>query len=354
MSFNRIVSLQKSLELGDGDAYLTTTPHHLYYLTGFTGGEGFLIITSEKALLLVDGRYTTQASDEVYEGIDVVLFNKIWEEIPNYLSSIKKLWLEESVVTLSFYRKIKESLPSIEEFAYADEILSYMRMFKDDYEKSLILKSIDIAQNAFLKTLEIIKPGVREKDVAAELTYHMRKLGAEKESFDIIVASGYRGALPHGVASEKKIEEGELIVIDWGAFYKGYVSDLTRMVVVGKADEEAIYALNAVKEAQEIAIEEARCCMKAKEIDALARNYLKEKDLAQYFTHSLGHGIGVEIHERPRVSYMSDEEIREGIAFTIEPGVYLPGKFGVRIEDDVMMGSERVEVLSSLDKVFYL
>lgn len=354
MAFQRIVNLRKSLKLEGSDAYLTTTPHHLYYLTGFTGGEGFFVLTSDRAILLVDGRYTTQASDEVYEGIEVVLFTKIWEELPSYLKDVKKLWLEENVVTLSFYKKLKEVMPHTIEFAYADEALTYMRMFKDDYEKSLILKAIDIAQKAFLKTLEIIKPGVSEKDIAAELSYHMRKLGAEKESFDIIVASGYRGALPHGVASDKKIEEGELIVIDWGAFYKGYVSDLTRMVVLGKVDENSLYALNAVKYAQEKAIEDARCCMMAKEIDAIARNYLKEKNLAQYFTHSLGHGIGVEIHERPRISYMSDEDIKEGIAFTIEPGVYLPGEFGIRIEDDVVMGSEKVKVLSSLDKVFYL
>ncbi|NOZ92832.1 MAG: aminopeptidase P family protein [Dictyoglomi bacterium] len=350
----RVETLRQRLNLVEGEAYLTTTSHHLYYLTGFTGGEGYLIITGESIKLLVDGRYTTQAADEVWDGVEVILFTKIWEELPSYLKEIKKLWIEENVITVKFINKLREIVPWIETFSGADEYLYKMRMVKDEYERTLIEKAIDIAQNAFLKTLEIIRPGVTERDIASELCYHMRRLGGDKESFDIIVASGYRGALPHGVASDKKVKEGEVIVIDWGAFYKGYVSDLTRMVVVGKISEKAEEVLQAVKGAQETAIRGAKCCMTAKEIDALARNYLKDKGLAEYFTHSLGHGIGIEIHEMPRVSYMSDEIIDKNIIFTIEPGVYLPGEFGVRIEDDVMMTENGVIVLSSLDKIFRL
>ena len=350
----RVETLRQRLNLAEGEAYLTTTPHHLYYLTGFTGGEGYLLITKDSVKLLVDGRYTTQATDEVWDGVEVILFSKIWEELPKYLEDVYTLWIEDNIITVKFMGKLREVASHIKKFPAADEYLYKMRMVKDEYERSLIEKAIDIAQQAFLKTLEIIKPGVTEREVASELCYHMRRLGADKESFDIIVASGYRGALPHGVASDKKIKEGELIVIDWGAFYKGYVSDLTRMVAVGKISEKAEFTLQAVKEAQETAIREARCCMTAREIDALARNYLKDKGLAEYFSHSLGHGIGVEIHEMPRVSYMSEEVIDRNIIFTIEPGVYLPGEFGVRIEDDVMMTDDGVIVLSSLDKIFRL
>ncbi len=350
---DRIEKLRKMLHLRDGSIYFTSTPHHLYYFTGFTGGEGYLLVDERSVNLFVDGRYTTQAKEEVWEGVNVILFSRIFDVLPQYLSNVKEIYLEFNVITMSFYSRLGEIVSDIE-FKKAEDVVSNIRMEKDEYERKLIEKAIDIAQNAFLEVLDIIKPGVSERDIAAELCYQMKKLGADKESFDIIVASGYRGAFPHGVASDKKIKEGELIVIDWGAYFKGYVSDLTRMVVLGRVSEDAEYALQAVKEAQEMAIEKARCCMSAKEIDAIARNALKEKKLAEYFTHSLGHGIGVEIHEKPRVSYMSDEIIRQNVIFTVEPGVYIPGKFGVRIEDDVIMTQDGVEVLSSLDKVYRL
>jgi len=351
---DRIEKLRKEISLDVGDALITYTPHHLYYFTGFTGGEGYLIVTKYDAKLLVDGRYTTQAKEEVVDGIDVVLFTKIWDELSTLLSNTKRLWFEKKFVTVSFMEEMRQKLPNVSEYVAVDEFISRMRIKKERYELEVIKKAIDIAEKAFLRTIDSIRPGVRELDIAAELTYHMRIFGASRESFDIIVASGYRGALPHGVASEKVLQRGEVIIIDWGARYKQYVSDLTRVIVLGNVSDEVKFALNAVKKAQQLAIEQARCCMMSKDIDALARDYLKEKGLGDYFTHSLGHGIGIEIHESPRISYNSEEIIEDGVVFTVEPGVYFPGKFGIRIEDDVVMTRDGVKVLSSLDKVFVL
>jgi Xaa-Pro aminopeptidase len=195
----------------------------------------------------------------------------------------------------------------------------------------------------------LIKPGISEIEIASEISYLQRKNGAERDAFDIIVASGWRGALPHGVATDKKIKKGELVVIDFGCVYNGYHSDITRTIAVGKISSEARKIYNIVLEAQKIAIESVRSGMKANELDAVARNYIKRKGYAKFFKHSLGHGLGTEIHTLPRISPRSDYVLKDGNVITIEPGIYIPGFCGVRIEDDILVNSTALS-LTTLPK----
>ncbi len=348
---DRLARLRGDLDLEDA-VYLTSFGPHLYYFTGFTGGEGYLVVDLERVYLVVDGRYTTQAKDEVGKWVEVVEFGrgKLFDVLRELVRS--RVYVEMGRISHRQFLTLKEKLDGVEEWLDADDVIRRLRMIKDDVEVREIRRMVDIAQRAFEEVLPLIKPGVRERDIAAELSYRMRKLGARRESFDIIVASGWRGALPHGTASDKVIEKGELVVVDWGAMDM-YVSDLTRMVAVGEISDGAKQALKAVEEAQQAAIDAIlEECPNVDCLERKAREILSGYGLEEFFTHSLGHGIGLEIHEPPRVGIGDGTEIESGLVFTVEPGVYIPGKFGVRIEDDVWIAGGRVEVLSSLPKIY--
>ena len=221
-----------------------------------------------------------------------------------------------------------------------------MRVIKDEDEIKLMKKAASIGDKALEQVLKIIKPGVMEIEIAAELEYQMRKLGGEGTSFDTIVASGKRSAIPHGVASKKRVKKGELITIDFGTFYKGYASDMTRTFALGKPSKQLIEIYDVVYNAQKNAREKVKLGMKMKEVDALARNYIAQKGYGDRFTHSLGHGVGLNVHERPHVSQQSKEVLKEGMVITIEPGVYVPGKGGVRIEDMVVFINGKKTILT--------
>ena len=227
-------------------------------------------------------------------------------------------------------------------------------MVKDETEVKKLKKAIQIAEKAFLDMLDFIKEGKTEKEIAAYLEYRMKVYGAERAGFETILASGPRSALPHGIASDKVIEDGDIIVVDFGCVYEGYHSDLTRMVAIGEPGHEVRKVHDIVFNAQIKAIKEAKPGMTGKEIDAIARTYIESKGYKKEFGHGLGHGVGLEIHESPRISPMGKEEIVKGVVFTIEPGIYLEGQFGIRIEDDVIMRKDGVEVLSTLDRKIYM
>ena len=225
-----------------------------------------------------------------------------------------------------------------------------MRLIKDNHELSILKEAADIADAAFKHILDYIKPGLMELDVANELEFFMRKSGATSSSFDIIVASGWRSALPHGVASNKVIEKGDFVTMDFGALHKGYVSDITRTIAVGEPSDKLKEIYDVVLESQLRAMDQIKPGLTGIQADAIARDYITEKGYGEYFGHSLGHGIGLEVHEGPGLSYRSETKLVPGMVVTVEPGIYLPSIGGVRIEDDTLITESGNETLTHSTK----
>lgn len=319
------------------EAVLITKTANLFYFSGFRGDSTILLISKNFCKLITDGRYTEQAelqtkNFEIIKHTDGLL-KKIVEEIKN--SNLKKIGFEGRSMSFADYNSLREELPDVE---FKSVELDSLRQIKDDTEIKLIRQSCKIADKAFAEILNFIKPGITEISVAAELEYLMKKFGAEKISFDTIVASGVRGSLPHGIATDKIICAGELVTMDFGAIYQGYCSDMTRTVAVGKISDEWRKNYNAVLMAQLHGLEIIKVGISGKACDEAVRNKLKNFDLDKYFTHSLGHSLGIEIHEEPRLSPRSTcESLQKNMIVTDEPGIYISGVGGVRIEDTVLI-----------------
>ena len=317
------------------------------YLSNFSGDTGAVIVGENKRLLVVDSRFYTQASQESdFEMVKVgssSLIDKVVEIIKG-----KKIGIEGSKLFYSWYKRL-ESDVTLED---VEKDISTIRAVKDEEEVKKIRKAISVAQGALERTLKKFHYGMAEREFSATLEYEMVMGGAQKPSFDTIVASGYRGALPHGLASDKEIEQGEMMVVDFGALVDGYCSDMTRTFAIGKVPQEAKDAYNAVLEAQMTAMKNAHSGLTGKEIDAMAREVLENKNLGMYFTHSLGHSLGMDVHEPPFLSPRYEEKIPSNVVITFEPGVYIPGKFGIRIEDDVLLTSNGYDCLSTFNKEF--
>lgn len=338
------------------DAVLVTNILNVRYLTGFTGTTGIALAIGDKRYFITDFRYVSQAKQQVEKnGYEVIkenlsTYGKVGELIKE--AGAKRIGVENQSVTLELFDTIKDKVGE-HEYIYLNDYFLTKREVKDEEEIKIIEDSIKVAEEALKNTIPYIKIGVKETEIAARLEFEMRKLGAEKPSFDLIVASGVRSSLPHGVASEKEIDEG-LLTIDYGCFYKGYASDITRTFYVGKNPSEKhkeIYEI--VKEANIRAIKSIKPGMSVRDLDKVARDYIEEKGYGEYFGHGLGHGIGLEIHEYPGVSFRAkDKKLEPGMIITIEPGIYLPDFGGVRIEDDVLITKDGYKVLTSLDKEF--
>jgi len=262
---------------------------------------------------------------------------------------IKKLGFEAGAITYNQYRHLKKGLARIRLVPIAEDP-ACVRMVKNPFEISRIKKALHVNKLAFQKTLPHIKAGVRETAIAFQLEAAIRKAGGEKLSFATIIASGYRGAMPHGLASSKKIRKGELITIDFGNVVQGYCSDETCTIGLGSVSQEQKKIYGIVKDAHDFAIEKIRPGVKGKKIDAIARDYITQKGFGKYFGHSLGHGIGLAVHERPMISSASEDTVHENMVFSIEPGIYIPKWGGVRIEDLVVCQSTGGKVLSEIDK----
>lgn len=345
--------LKKIIENSNVDAVLITDMYNLRYFTGFTGTTGMALATKEGNFFFSDFRYKEQATKQVEEkGFKFVevgrnSLDKVKEIIDKF--GIKKVGFEDLNMTFNYYKKIEE-LFKVELLALGSA-LSNQRLIKKDYEIENIKKATEISDIAFAETIKIVKAGMSEKEVAAHLEYIQRKLGAEDRSFNTIVASGYRSALPHGVASDKKIGNNELVTTDFGAYYNGYVSDVTRTFFVGdKIEDKQREIYNIVLEANLLAIKHVKAGMKGSELDKIARDYIAGKGYGDNFGHGLGHGIGLEIHEAPTVSPLGDIVLVENMLITIEPGIYIEGYGGVRIEDDVIVKKDGCVVLNKTSK----
>ncbi|QFT89757.1 putative peptidase [Bacillus sp. THAF10] len=342
----KLTKLRESFQSAGVDALLVTSAKNRQYLTGFTGSAGLAIISEDRAVFITDFRYTEQAAKQC-EGFEIVQHKGgLVEEIANVVKDlgISKLGFEQDHVTFSTYLSYKTGIQA--DLVPVSGVIEKLRLIKSEQEIKILKEATQIADAAFEHILTYIKPGLTELEVSNELEFFMRKQGAKCSSFDIIVASGYRSALPHGVASDKVIEKGEFVTMDFGAHYKGLNSDITRTIAVGEPTDELRTIYNIVLEAQLRGMKGIKAGITGREADALTRDYITEKGYGEYFGHSTGHGLGMEVHEGPSLSTKSDTVLEPGMVVTVEPGIYVAGLGGVRIEDDTVVTETGNETLS--------
>ncbi len=337
------------------DALLLTHLPNVRYLCGFTGSAAALLVTPAKTFFFTDGRYTTQAKDEV-KGARVVTGRKgplaLFSDWMKDLRSRKtlRLGIEAGHITVAEHRQLKASLPKSVRLRPAPPLTEKIRVIKDVDEITRIRSSARLGCGLFDIALKSIRPGVPETEVAASMEYAASQAGAEGMSFDTIIAAGERSALPHGRASKQPIPSGGFVVCDFGVILAGYCSDMTRTLYVGLPSPEARGIYDAVLEAQLAAIEAVKPGRSVGEVDRAARKVLQRHKLSRYFTHSTGHGVGLEIHEAPRLAAGQQDMLRPGMVVTVEPGAYIPHKWGVRIEDMVLVTETGCEVLTPTSK----
>lgn len=347
----RLESLRTQLKEKQVDAVLITSPSNRRYITGFTGSAGFALVTKNDAKFITDFRYITQAGKQapIFEIVqhDGVILDAVKEQLERL--KIKRLGFEQDFVTFSLFKQFEDKFSSTELLPLS-QVVEKLRLIKDKEEIKLVKKAAEIADNAFSYLLTIIKPGMKEIDVAIALEYKMRELGADRASFDTIVASGYRSALPHGIASEKVIEDGDFVTIDFGAVYKGYVSDITRTLVMGEPNDKQKEIYSIVLEAQLNGVNNIKSGMTGIEADALTRDIINNHGYGEYFGHGTGHGIGIDVHEGPTLSPRGEVVLSPGMIVTVEPGIYIPDFGGVRIEDDVVITLNDCEIITNTTK----
>lgn len=349
----RLDYVRKIMEEEGLDGFLITSRQNTFYFTNFTGSTSKCLVTRNNAYLVVDFRYTIQAKEQVFPGIEVIEYEKSVNDTLNDLclkDNVAELGIEGEDVTYSEYKNMQDALTGVKSFRDLQKMMNEVRMIKDEGEVEKIQKAADIADKVFEYILPFMKPGVKEMDIANEMEYQMRKLGAKGPSFETIIASGPRSALPHGVAGMRELQKGDAVVMDFGAIYEGYCSDITRTVFIGNPSEELLKIYNTVLKAQLESIEKAAPGMTGKELDNCARSIIYGAGYEKCFGHGLGHGVGVEIHEKPTVSPRGEEVLKSGMVFTIEPGIYVEGLGGVRIEDTVLMTDKGVRILTQSKK----
>lgn len=340
------------MKRSDWDGILVSNPYNLRAITGFTGGTGYAFLAQGKKVLMTDSRYLEQAEKEAKE-FEVILvsqdrtYTNVLQELVS--SDIKTLGFEDEDMTYASVKKLQKALPNLEWIPLGNTLV-LERMVKQDWELEAMRRAEHIGDLAFSHILPLIKPGITELEVAAELEYFMKKQGAEKTSFDTIVASGLHSSMPHAVPDNKKIEPGDFITMDFGCVYQGYCSDMTRTVVLGKADSQQKKVYETVLRAQEAALSKIQAGMCCKDVDQIARSIITEAGYGAYFGHALGHGVGLEIHEEPRLSKACDTILQVNMIQTVEPGIYIPGFGGVRIEDMVIIKENGCENLAESPK----
>ena len=333
------------------DGLLVTHPPDVRYLCGFTGSNAALVLTGKKAILFTDGRYTVQAKVEAV-GTRVVIANKP----PLYAAcewvveaGVKRCGFDPTQTTVAALESMRKAIPARQRkgmFVVTDPLVARLRQTKDADEIRRIRRAAKLGCDLFDGMLGYLRSGLTEVEVAAKLEYAARTAGAEAMSFDTIVASGERSALPHGHASAAKLPKRGFVTLDFGVVLDGYMSDMTRTVYLGRARSEEREVYDAVLEAQEAAVAVVAPGVTAGEVDEAARSVLRRAGLDKWFTHSTGHGVGLEIHEGPRLAAKQTQSLEPGMVITIEPGVYMPGRFGVRIEDMVLVTAKGREILT--------
>ncbi len=351
---HRIHELQKLLRKNSLDALLVANPADWYYLSGFTGEAGALIVGLRQATLVTDGRFTVQAAEES-RGVTVVEQREgLYRSCGEFLESqrVRRVGFDPNQVTVGQSHLLKKAVGKATQLKEAGGLVASLRARKDVAELAQMRKAAILASEVVQYAIGLLKPGVREFEVAAEIEYQMRKRGASGAAFESIVAFGARAALPHARPTAKRLRKNELVVLDLGAILGKYCSDITRTVYVGKAPARIRLWYQAVLEAQAAAIQAIAPGKSSGEVDAAARGVLAAYRLDQYFVHSTGHGLGLEVHEDPRLAKGQKTQLALGNVVTIEPGVYIAGVGGIRIEDDVSVQQGRNEVLTRASRDF--
>lgn len=333
--------------IGDGSAALISGYPNIFYYSGFTSEDAYLIISKDRRLLVTDSRYTIQAKQQAEE-FDVVDISKGWKKIFEEVAE-EHICFEEEKLTVGEYHKFKAAAPG-KIFVKGQEKTDMPRRVKDRRELKLIADAEAIGDAAFKYILGFVRAGMTEREVALELETHMKKNGASDLSFTTIAASGLRSAMPHGAASDKVIESGDFLTLDFGCVYKGYCSDMTRTVVVGRANERQREIYDTVLSAQLAALEGIHEGIACAEADAIARRVIAEAGFGDNFGHALGHSVGIEIHERPNFSPKSMDTLCRGNVMSVEPGIYIDGFGGVRIEDLIAVSDGRIENMTHSPK----
>jgi Xaa-Pro aminopeptidase len=355
----RLPKLRRQMEALDITALLVTDILNIRYLTGFTGSTAQVVVTPTQAAIFVDSRYYLQAEQQapLYELVKIVSPKRWHEVVAEYLQSLslERVHFEASL-SYAAYEDLTRALTAGAEggitLCPTRDVVEGMRLVKDADEIARIRAAAALTDECCEFGLSLLRPGIRERDVAVEMECYLRRHGAEQEAFATIVASGPLAASPHARATEKEIAAGDLVMIDFGVMREQYTADITRTVVVGRADsrQREIYAV--VLEAQEAAIAAIRPGRQGREIDQVARDYIAARGFGEYFGHGLGHSIGLHVHDGAGFSPSSTVVLEPGMVITVEPGIYLPGWGGIRIEDDILVTADGAEVLTRTPKAF--
>lgn len=333
------------------DSLLVTALPNIRYLSGFTGSNGLLCVTPSESILFTDPRYTVQSAQEVSCKVKTIT-GPLLPAIATYIKSRKyrNIGFEQSRISFNTYNFLRENLPLGAALVPQQDLVESLRMVKSPSEVESIRRSVQTNSKAFRKALHLLRPGITESAFAAEIDYYMRRYGATGPAFETIVASGQRAALPHARPSSHSIAANQLLLIDMGAVQDGYSSDMTRTVFLGRPAQKWRKAYDAVLEAQLAAVSMVRQGVRADKPDLAARKVLKKFGLDKAFTHSTGHGLGLEIHEPPRIGRKEKTILQAGMVITIEPGIYLEGEGGIRIEDTVLVTPNGCEILTPTSK----
>ncbi len=340
--------------LAEGEAYFIVSPENRLYLTGFSSSDGYLLITRDTSVFLADSRYIEAAKKRISVCNEVLQFVRADLELPALADKlgVKTLFIESSRISVKRFLRIKEAFQGIcvDCSSRADSDIEALRLIKSREEVNSILAAQGIAENAFTHILGYIRTGVTEREIALELDRHMLIARSEGVSFDTIAVSGENSSMPHGVPGDRQIQSGDFITLDFGAVINGYHSDMTRTVALGGISCEQGRIYNTVLLAQQASIDIIKAGVSCSSADAAARDIITSEGFGENFGHGTGHGVGVEIHEAPSVSQRSQEELCAGNIVTVEPGIYIPGKFGVRIEDMVLVTDNGNENLTKSPK----
>jgi len=346
---HRIVQLRSQMAERSLDAMLVTHLPHIRYMAGFSGSAGMLVVTSDKALFITDFRYQEQIRKELRSNVTGVVDRAPYDYLKRegIIAPTMRVGFQEGYLTVSSFENLKKKFRGTK-FEPTGSLVSELVTVKTAEEIRHVKKAADIAAKVYAEVLKIVRPGMRETEVAMEISYLGKKFGSEGDAFDIIVASGPRGALPHGRASSRKIKNHELVTLDFGCIHNGFNSDMTRTFAVGTPSAEAQKIYDIVLRSEQMGVRAARPGMTGKELDDVCRDEIVAAGYGEAFGHSTGHGLGIEVHEGPAVSFRGENQVlREGMIVTIEPGIYLPGRCGVRIEDDVAITASGRKVLTS-------
>jgi len=350
---NRIEKLREGLQARKIEAFLASKPENIRYLSGFTGGEDArLFITAQNKYIISDSRYREQIlrqcpdweliEEKNFEGSK---FNLLTAEFAN-------IGFESQAVSYDTFCILKSSLQP--ELIPLTDIVEAARIVKDEAELNLIRQAAAIGDQVFKEIISQIRAGISEKEIAAQIDYLLRKKGCDKEAFATIVVAGENAALPHGSPGPKRITAGEMITMDFGGFYQGYLADMTRTIAVGEMTGDYYDKYMAVLEAQQLGVSIVKAGICCKDLDQAVRNRLHSFGLDEYFLHSTGHGVGLQVHEMPAVSAKSDTILQPGMVITVEPGIYIKGWGGIRIEDTVIVKENGCEIVTHADKNFIL